>query len=69
MAKKYKKPKNKLPKQVLVVIDLAYFEYVTANDYVKTSEILNKFNDDDFNNLTRDEMIKGMNNDSKSFPI
>ncbi len=25
--------------------------------------------DDDFNNLTRDEMIKGMNNDSKSFPI
>ncbi len=35
---------NKVPKQVLVVIDLAYFEYVTANDYVKTSEILNKFN-------------------------
>ena len=35
---------NKVPKQVLVVIDLAYFEYVTANDYVKTNEILNKFN-------------------------
>ena len=34
---------NKVPKKVLVVIDLAYFEYVTAADYIKTHEILDKF--------------------------
>ena len=34
---------NKVPKRVLVVIDLAYFEYVTASDYIKTHEILDKF--------------------------
>ena len=34
---------NRVPKKVLVVIDLAYFEYVTAADYIKTHEILDKF--------------------------
>ena len=34
---------NKVPKKILVVIDLAYFEYVTASDYIKTHEILDKF--------------------------
>ena len=34
---------KKVPKKVLVVIDLAYFEYVTAEDYIETNEILHKF--------------------------
>ena len=34
---------KKVPKKVLVVIDLAYFEYVTTDDYINTHEILDKF--------------------------
>ena len=33
-----------IPDHVLVVLDLAYFEYVEAQDYVKPYELLNEFN-------------------------
>tara|TARA_Y100000746_G_scaffold82802_1_gene69909 strand:+ start:589 stop:1686 length:1098 start_codon:yes stop_codon:yes gene_type:complete len=32
-----------LPKSILVVLDLAYYEYVEVEDYIRTNELLNEF--------------------------
>ena len=34
---------NKIPPSVLVILDLAYFEYVEEDDYVNVNELLSKF--------------------------
>ena len=34
---------KKIPSSVLVILDLAYFEYVDAEDYVKPNELLKEF--------------------------
>ena len=34
---------NKIPSSVLVILDLAYFEYVDAEDYVNTNELMSKY--------------------------
>ena len=39
-----KKFLDETPKSVLVVLDLAYFEYVEKNDYVRVNELLSEFN-------------------------
>ena len=39
-----KKLLDETPKSVLVVLDLAYFEYVEKNDYVRVNELLSEFN-------------------------
>ena len=35
---------NSIPASVLVILDLAYFEYVTEKDYIKINELLDKYN-------------------------
>jgi len=35
---------NSIPTSVLVILDLAYFEYVTEKDYIKINELLDKYN-------------------------
>ena len=35
---------NSIPGSVLVILDLAYFEYVTEKDYIKINELLDKYN-------------------------
>ncbi|MCH1526417.1 MAG: histidinol-phosphate transaminase [SAR86 cluster bacterium] len=35
---------NSIPSSVLVILDLAYFEYVTEKDYIKINELLDKYN-------------------------
>ena len=34
---------NEIPSSILVILDLAYFEYVDKNDYVNTQSLLNQF--------------------------
>jgi histidinol-phosphate aminotransferase len=34
---------SKIPSSVLVILDLAYFEYVDAEDYVNTNELMSKY--------------------------
>ena len=34
---------NSIPASVLVILDLAYFEYVTEKDYIKINELLEKY--------------------------
>ena len=34
---------NKIPSSVLVILDLAYFEYVDAEDYVNANELMSKY--------------------------
>ena len=34
---------NEIPSSILVILDLAYFEYVDKNDYVNTQLLLNQF--------------------------
>ena len=35
---------DSIPASVLVILDLAYFEYVTEKDYIKINELLDKYN-------------------------
>ena len=35
---------NSIPASVLVILDLAYFEYVTEKDYIKINELLDQYN-------------------------
>ena len=35
---------SSIPASVLVILDLAYFEYVTEKDYIKINELLDKYN-------------------------
>ena len=35
---------SSIPVSVLVILDLAYFEYVTEKDYIKINELLDKYN-------------------------
>ena len=41
--KEFKEMMERIPSSVLVVLDLAYFEYVDSDDYVNTNELLSEY--------------------------
>ena len=43
ITKKFIRCLKKVPSSVLVILDCAYFEYVTKEDYVKPLDLLNEF--------------------------